>query len=291
MAIYNLRNGLTIDLTFPAPTRNSARPAIPKYSKGDLYGSFLDASPNPIDAFNNPIPSLSVIKMRAEGKVLGGSKELLDKCSLRFIQFIKVRQFKVAYAGKRPDQGGVSWEWSGQLLLHNVDCLGKKRNSFPFQFDSTQTERHSPNRLVAKLDDGPHAQIPLAELNRKSKCDNYLWMFSDCRKFESIVTFVHADGSLEMLESWKWGIERLVELKWVRLGPEPKRNIFNLNADPSSTAVFGKDASFADALKAGRIANDLTDEAMKNVRSSSDINYVDEKESRVSPDEGSFWAP
>ncbi len=294
MAVYHLRNGLTIDLTFDTPTVFVPRPAKLDFDEKALYNSTLDANPFPIDDRGHTIPSTNVIKMKATGTVTGAAADVISKCSLRFIQVIKVGSFEVNYQGKRPDEGMVQWSWQRQLLLRNIDCWVSPdgtRDSSPFQFGPVMTEHKPPNILIAKLGDTPGATIPLSERNRESKCDNYLWTFFDRRRFESIVTFVHADQSREMLESWKWTITRAVKLKWVKLRPEVDgSNDIHLVCDRNQTSVFGKDHEYADTLSSGRIANKLTKEAMGNFRNSPNVSYTALDTATVFPP-STFWAP
>jgi hypothetical protein len=188
----------------------------------------------------------------------------------------------------------VIWEWKGELLQRNIDCRvfdNGTKDSSPFQFTPEQSEHIAPNQLVGKLGDTPTARIPLAESKRKTKRDNYLRLFNDRRSFESIITFVHPDNSTEMLESWKWRFSRSVALKWVKLAPVfDGTNRIVFTADSSSISVFGKDAEFADTLKSGRIANRLTSEAMKNLRTSPNVNCTDVEEPNILPPD-TFWSP
>jgi hypothetical protein len=295
MSVYNLRNGLTIDLTFEQPTVLHPRPATLEFDKKSLFSSRLNAYPFPIDEYGRIIPQTNVIKMLAKGKVTGASEETLKKCALRFIQFIKVKSFNVAYAGKRLSEGGVSWEWQGRLLQRNLDCWVSEdgaRDSAPFQFpEGVNNDIQPPDTLVARQHDTPGASIPLAEPNRRNNKDNYLWIFNDKRTFESIVAFVHVDKTIEMLEVVKWSFVRAVKLKWVKLEPEiDGTNIIQFHADTSSTSVFGKDAEYANTIAAKNIANVLTRAAMKDIRSSPDIGYFASEEADIGPGPG-FWQP
>jgi hypothetical protein len=131
----------------------------------------------------------------------------------------------------------------------------------------------------------------LAEPNRQSNKDDYLWIFNDKCTFESVVAFVHFDKTIEMLESVKWGFIRAVKLRWVKLEPEiDGTNIIQFHADTSSTSVFGKDAEYANTIAAKNIANVLANAAMKNVRSSPDVGYFAIEEAEIGPGPG-FWQP
>jgi hypothetical protein len=294
MPVYQLRNGLSIDLTFDPPTVLTPGPAKTDFKPKALYDSFLDAHPLPIDANGNTIPQTNVIKMRAAGTLSGASADVFSKCSLRFIQLIKVQSFDVAYYGKHKDEGSVMWEWAGQLKQRNIDCWVSEdgsQDSSPFQFrEALSTQHIPPNTLVGTLGDTPGASVPLSEFNKQTQHDNYLWLFNDRRSFESIITFVHPDGSRQMLESVKWRFTRGVALKWVQLHPEFDSNQIIFTADPTSTSVFGKDADYAEPLGSGRIANRLTNDAMKHVQSSPNISYLPiEQPSILPPDR--FWSP
>lgn len=224
MPVYNLRNGLSIDLKFDTPTLFKPRPAKLDFNPTSLYDSSLDAYPFPIDGNGNPIPQTNVMKMLASGTLGGASADVFSRCSLQFIQFIEVKSFNVLYLGKRKEEGSVTWAWKGQLKQRNMDCWVSEdgaRDSCPFQFLAAAVSEHvAPNTLRCKLGDTPGAKIPLAEKNKESGRDNYLRIFNDRRSFESIITFVHPDNSREMLESWKWRFSRSVALKWVKLRPE-----------------------------------------------------------------------
>jgi hypothetical protein len=294
MAVFQLRNGLSIDLKFDTPTVFTPQPAKLDFNPKSLYDSALDCHPFPIDGSGQVIPQTNVIKMRASGTLSGASADVFSKCSLRFIQLIKVQSFGLLYFGKRKDEGAVIWEWRGQLLQRNIDCRvfdNGTKDSSPFQFTPEQSEHVAPNVLVGKLGDTPGATIPLGEFNKETKRDNYLRIFNDRRSFESIITFVHADNSTEMLESVKWRFSRSVGLKWVKLAPVfDGTNRIVFTADSSSTSVFGKDAEFADTLKSGRIANRLTTEAMNNHRTSTNVNYTAIEEPNILPPDD-FWSP
>jgi hypothetical protein len=87
--------------------------------------------------------------------------------------------------------------------------------------------------------------------------------------------FVHPDNSFEMLESWRWGFTRSVELKWKSFKAEidgPNTIIFRKASAPAS--VFGRDDDYADTLNSKRIANRITTDAMANFRSSANISYT-----------------
>lgn len=295
MTVYALHNGLSIDLTFKTPDFFNPRGAFPKFKRGDLYGSSLDAYPFPIDQNGNPIPQTNVMKMSASGILSGASPEMFAKCSLRFIQVIKVRSFEVSYFGKRPDEGSVNWIWQGQLLQQNIDCWVSEdgaQDSAPFQFIALAVAKHvAPNKLECTLGDTPGAEIPLAEYNREAKHDNYLRSFVDRRNFESIITFVHPDNSMQMLESWGWRFTRNVALKWTKLAPEVDgANHILFTKDANATPVFGRDAEYAATLTSGRIANRLTRAAMRNVRGDPNVSYVAVEEANLFPPDR-FWQP
>jgi hypothetical protein len=277
MTVYKLRNGLSIDLTFDTPTLFNPQPAKLAFDATSLYSSSLDAHPFPIDGNGHVIPQTNVMKMRASGILSGAAADVFSKCSLRFIQLIKVGSFSVEYFGKRNDEGFVSWHWTNRLTQRNIDCWVSEngtQDSSPFQQTLIMSDHVPPNQLVGRLGDTPGATIPLAEFNNKSKKDNYLRTFNDHRSFESIITFVHPDNSTEMLESWKWNFTRAVVLKWPKLHPEfDGTNRIMFSKANSSTSVFGKDDEYADTLSSGRIANRITNEAMKNYRSSPDVSY------------------
>ena len=113
------------------------------------------------------------------------------------------------------------------------------------------------------------ASIPLLEVNPQTQKTNYLRKFLDKRTFESIVVFVHPDNSFEMLESWRWGFTRSVEMKWKSFKADidgPNTIIFRKASAPVS--VFGRDDDYADTLNSKRIANRITTDAMANFRSS-----------------------
>jgi hypothetical protein len=295
VTVYNLRNGLSIDLKFDKPTVLTPGPAsIDDKDKRSVYEHRLVARPLPIDDFDRPIPSTNVLKMNATGTLSGASDEVFKQCSLRFIQVIQVNFFEVQYFGKQRDEGSITWSWKGKLLERNIDCWinpAGAGDSSPFQFGPEQSEHLAPNKLVAKLGDTPGARIPLLEHNSVSKRDNYLRIFNDRRSFESIVTFVHPDKSMQMLESWKWSFTRAVALKWVKLHAAfDGSNQVVFTPAPSSAPVFGKDADFAGTLASGRIANRLSNEAMDNIRTSANVSYSASDESNIRPPER-FWSP
>lgn len=295
MPVYKLRNGLSIDLTFETPQVLNPRPARLDFDPKSLYDSTLDAKPFPINPDGTPIAQTNVVKMRATGTLSGGSPDVFARCALRFIQLIRVRTFSVLYFGKRREEGSVTWSWSGQLLQRNIDCFVSEdgtQDSSPFQFPAAaSTQFNAPNKLTGTLGDTPGATIPLAERNRESKRDNYLRLFNDRRNFESIITFVHPDGTREVLESWKWGFVRSVALKWVKLTPEiDGTNHIVFSRDPASTVVFGKDAEFADTLASGRIANRLTRDALHNIRTNPNVIYTATDDPNLFAPDG-FWSP
>lgn len=294
MPVYKLRNGLSIDLTFDTPTVLTPRPAKLEFKPMDVLHSYLDAYPFPIDRNGDPIPYSHVLKMTARGELRGASKDVFNRCSLRFIQVIKVQSFSVEYFGKQKEEGFVSWRWTNQLLLRNIDCWVSEdgsQDSSPFQFYPINAAHADPSTLSDMLKDTPGANIPLAEFNKASQRTNYLRTFNDRRNFESIVTFVHPDGSTEMLESWKWGFSRSVALKWVKLSPEfDGTNQITFTAANSSASLFGKDDDYADTMLSGRIANRLTREAMNNIQTSPNVSY----HALADPDflwPDTFWSP
>lgn len=294
MTVYRLRNGLALDLKFDTPTVFNPRPARLEFDASRLYDSTLNAYPFPIDDNGVTIPGINVVKMTATGTLSGASADVFNKCSLRFIQLIKVSSFNLLYFGKRKEEGSVTWAWQGQLLQRNVDSWVSRdgtTDSAPFQFTPELSERTAPNTLRGKLGDTPGASIPLAEHNKETKRDNYLRIFNDRRSFESIITFVHPDNTMEMLESWKWSFTRSVALKWVKLRPDfDGTNYIVFTPATSATSVFGKDAEFAVILASGRIANRLTSEAMKNIHHSPNVSYSAVEETNIEPPER-FWSP
>jgi hypothetical protein len=292
MSVYSLRNGLSIDLQFAAPQVLAPGPADFVFEEGSLYKSYLNARPHPIDANGTTFKHLNVVRLMASGRLSGASADVFEKSALRFIQFIQVKNFAVQYFGKRPDDGGLQWQWTGQLLLRNIDSLYQEKgkiNTSPYQFTMEQSEHVRPDKLIAKLGDTPNAAIRLSERNRESKSDNYLHSFLDHRTFESIVTFVHPDGSFQMLESCKWSFRRVVTLKWVKLRPEFTTNHINFTADKASTPVFGRDAEYAETLSSGRIANRLSLEAYE-YSTSPHTSFQAVAKPNIYPSE-TFWSP
>ncbi len=274
MTAYSLRNGLSFDLTWvPQPDLNP-RPAKPEMRENDLE-SVLDCYPFPINDHGEVIQYLQVVNFIANGKLRGASPAVFNQCALRFIQFIKVENFEVEYFGTESDNGFVFWKWTNRLLQRNNDCLVRGDIDFyPFQWDPTWSSHSPPDQLACRLSDTPGASIALMHVNPKTQKKNYLRKFLDKRTFESIIVFVHPDNSFEMLESWRWGFTRSVEVKWKTFTPQiDGPNIITIRKAPTQVSVFGRDDDYSDTLNSRRIANRLSHDAMGNIQSSVDVSY------------------
>jgi hypothetical protein len=294
VTVFNLRNGLSIDLTFGEPQILSPKLAEFDFDRTALYNSRLDAYPFAVDAFGRTLKSTQLVTMNATGVLSGASPDVFNKCSLRFMQFVKARIFEVQYFGKRKDEGVVTWAWSGDLLRRNNDCFVSQdgtEDSYPFQQVKAKSEHLPNNTLVAHLGDTPGAILPLSVKNRKNDFDNYLRSFIDRRSFESIVAFVHPDDSIQMLESWKWSFVRSVAVKWVKLEPAfDNTNLISFTKDASKTSVFGKDSDFDADLKSKRIANRFSREALLRPSTDKNVSYSEAAEAGVLPP-AQFWSP
>ncbi len=292
MPIYKLRNGLSVDFVFEKPTPSAVLPAKVVFDKNALFSGFLDANLVSVLEGSQPPVLQNAMRMKAKAKVSGAPSETIMRCALRFMQFMTVKNFNVNYHGKRPSEGSVTWSWSGRILERLTDSLVKDGiNSFPFQFPDLINTRTPPDTLIANLGDTPGAHIPLAHFNKESNKTNYLFIFSERASFETIATFVHADGSREMLESWKWNFKRIVQVRWEKLEPKVDRtNHAAFFAADNSVPMFGKDNDFEGTIKTGLVANTITNESMKDIRNNPNISYLAAETANIAPGPG-FWDP
>lgn len=299
MARYKLRNGLEIDLTWEKVEAKAFTPSVLEFDKkaaslGRLHCKTTHMNTDAIPAFEE-----HGLKMKAIGIVSGGSSDVAMACKLRFIQFLTVQRFGVIYFGKRAEEGSINWNYAGRILQRTVDARvpfdsngipDAARTSAPFQFGDEVNDRTPPNKLTAKLGDSPSERVSLLEFNSASKKFNYLFSLSLLHQFETIATFVHRDGSREMLESWHWTYRRVTGLKWKALQPELTTDRASIVPAGTSTVVFGRDAEFETTIQANVISNIICNEAILNRKNSPNIQYSTSETAQVFPHE-SYWDP
>lgn len=300
MTIYNLRDGLTIDLNWELAETKSCIPSELEFDKKSVGSGQLHCKTKHLNTDGTISFEENAVKLRAAGVVTGAPQETIMKCALRFIQLMTCRHFDVGYFGKRPSEGMVNWSYSGQILQRVVDAFVPRRpdGSFdlnqiekPFQFpDKLVNQRVPPNRLAAQLGDSPQENLPLAEFNKESNTFNYLFSISLLHQFESIATFVHPDGSMQMLESRNWTYRRLTALQWAALEPKLRADQASVTLLPAVNVVFGKDADFAGTIKSDIVANVVVNEAFRNLKTSPNIRYEAVEKVQIFP-HPDFWSP
>jgi hypothetical protein len=133
------------------------------------------------------------------------------------------------------------------------------------------------------LGDSPSENIALAEFNSASKKFNYFYALSLLHSFETIATFVHKDGSREMLESWSWRYRRVTGLKWKSLEPKVATDQASIVPAAGSVVVFGKDAEYEATIKSNVISNIICNEAITTRKNSPNIRYSAVDEAQIFP--------
>lgn len=223
MPARKLQKGLFLDnVEIPRPSVNTS-PGT-RFTPSRLPGRKPLAVISSGNAFQQGNQLVPIHGITIKGKALASqfTAQQMALNTVRFMQFIRHREFSAIHAGTKDADGATVFMEAGKgLNTWFLDCLVNNSGTpvnFPF-YNNTNVIGGIRD-FQALLNDSPGARYETDERNNKTGDWNYLFRIRRLLDFHTCLVFVHADGTREALRSMEWTVDLSLQCHWV--GGQPK---------------------------------------------------------------------
>jgi hypothetical protein len=292
MGTYTLKNDLVLNVQFTRPSVSPGTPPSVVYDNSDILNSKLRYTTREIDP-NTGHDVAPCIQFNVEVDAPNATPAQLPDHTIRMMQLIRIEAHQANYYGAKPADGYTTWFLKGRFLNTILDCLtttGKEPQPLDFPFYSSTNTEKVQHGYFADLQDSPAAIVPLVLVNRDNK-NQYLSGFFQSMRFQTIVVFIHKDGTREPLECCRWNCERNVSVVWHDGKPSISGTpVSNVTVPIVGEPVLGRlDLTRFIASGPGQVMNVAGKRALDNLRSDPDVSYVEVLGQGATDRPGNFW--
>jgi hypothetical protein len=204
---------LDADLAAIEVTFNSGQPRVTFRSELGKNQAFwnLTVGFNP-----NPDALQGAFGLKGSVPFTSGSDSELAAFKFGFLQFMRVKDYRIGWAGRRFGEGSILLDLARVIGRTNLlDCVPATTRPF---FTPPVGRKEGQNTMTATMGDHPYTCVGDQVHNDKTGFDNFLFFIRDSRVATSVFVAQGPDGRIRPLAHVQFFVDYEMELRWTDKG-------------------------------------------------------------------------